>query len=372
MVKTQQRIPDEYILMSETERDERIRKIKADLGSKLVILGHHYQRDEVIRYADYRGDSLKLSQLAAQEKEAEFIVFCGVHFMAETADMLTKPEQKVILPDLGAGCPMADMADIEDVEMCWEILDSQYPRDREIIPVTYVNSSAEVKAFCGRHGGMTCTSSNAPKIFESLLSAGKSILFLPDEHLGRNTGLKWGLSEKDIFLWDRERAWESPEAELPEEAPKLILWNGYCNVHQKFEPQHIEEVRKKYPGIRVIVHPECSHEVVEKADLDGSTDYIIRQISESPAGSVWAVGTEINLVLRLAQENPDKKIVCLNENVCLCIMMSRISQPHLLWTLENLMRGEVVNQICVDPEITEDAIIALNRMLEISSSVSIR
>ncbi|AHF06095.1 quinolinate synthase NadA [Desulfitobacterium metallireducens] len=361
MFKSQQPIPDQYILMSEKERDERICAIKANLGSKLVILGHHYQRDDVIRYADYRGDSLKLAQFAAQEKDAEYIVFCGVHFMAETADMLTSSKQKIILPDLGAGCPMAEMAELEDVEVCWEILKAKYTQ--EFIPVTYVNSNAEVKAFCGRNGGMTCTSSNAPKIFERLMGEGKSILFLPDEHLGRNTGLQWGLRDQDILLWNRENP---EEAELPKDAPRLILWDGYCTVHQKFEPQQVDEVQKKYPGIQVMVHPECSHAVVKKADISGSTDFIIRQISEAPAGSAWAIGTEINLVHRLAQENPDKKIVSLNENTCLCVMMSRISQPHLLWALDNLKEGKVVNQITVDDKIAADAIMALNRMLALS------
>jgi Quinolinate synthase len=253
------------------------------------------------------------------------------------------------------------MADIDDVEECWDRLKATY--SQEIIPVTYVNSSAEVKAFCGRNGGMTCTSSNAPKIFEKLLGEKKSILFLPDEHLGRNTGLKWGLQDQDILLWHREN---SEEVKLPEDAPKLILWDGYCGVHQKFKTDHVDEVRTKYPGVTVIVHPECSHAVVEKADLSGSTDYIIRQISAAPTDSVWAVGTEINLVNRLAQENPDKKIISLNENACLCVSMSRISQPHLLAALENLNQGNVVNQISVDPKITADAISALNRMLELS------
>jgi quinolinate synthase len=360
MYKSQQPIPEEYVFMSEKELDERIGKVKADLGSKVVILGHHYQRDEVVRYADFLGDSLKLSQLAAMEKEAEFIVFCGVHFMAETADILTSPTQKVILPDLEAGCPMADMADIDDVEVCWDTLTAQY--DTEFIPVTYVNSTAEVKAFCGRHGGMTCTSSNAPKILERLFNEGKNILFLPDEHLGRNTAMQLGLEAKDIFQWNREDA----DISLPDSAPKLILWDGYCTVHLKFEPQHVDLVRDKYLGVKVIVHPECSHSVVEKADLSGSTEFIIRQITESPAGSVWAVGTEINLVNRLAQENPDKTVVCLNENVCLCIMMSRISQPHLLWALENIQQGKSVNQIKVNQNVAEEAILALNRMLEIS------
>lgn len=361
MYTSQQRIPDEYILMSERERDERICAIKANLGSKLVILGHHYQRDDVIQYADFRGDSLKLAQLAAQEEKAEYIVFCGVHFMAETADMLTSSEQKVILPDLGAGCPMADMAELEDVEACWQILTAQYTET--IIPVTYVNSSAEVKAFCGSNGGMTCTSSNAPRIFAKLLGEGKTILFLPDEHLGRNTGLQWGLRDQEILLWNRE---DQEQVELPKEAPRLILWDGYCTVHQKFGPEQVDEVRKEYPGIKVIVHPECSHAVVEKADLSGSTDFIIRQISEAPAGSVWAIGTEINLVHRLAQEYPNKKIVSLNENTCLCVMMSRISQPHLLWTLDNLKQGKVVNQIRVEKKIATNAIKALDRMLALS------
>ncbi len=360
MYKSQQPLPDEYIFLNEAQMDERIRKVKEELGSKLVILGHHYQRDEVVRYADYRGDSLKLSQLAAEEKEAEFIVFCGVHFMAETADILTSPEQKIILPDLEAGCPMADMAEIGDVERCWDQLTSRY--DTELIPVTYVNSTAEVKAFCGRHGGMTCTSSNAPKILEKLFNEGKTILFLPDEHLGRNTAIHLGLDPKEIFQWNREDL----DIQLPEATPRIILWDGYCTVHQKFEPQHVDSVRDKYPGIKVIVHPECSRAVVEKADLDGSTDFIIRQVTGSPAGSVWAVGTEINLVNRLAKENPDKTVVCLNENVCLCVMMSRISQPHLLWALESIQQGKIVNQIKVDPSIAKDAILALDRMLEMS------
>ena len=361
MYKSQPPIPDEYILMNEKDREQRLRALKANLGSKMLILGHHYQRDEVIRFADYRGDSLKLAQLAAQEKEAEYIVFCGVHFMAETADMLTSPGQKVILPDLNAGCPMADMADIADVEACWDRLSAEYTQ--EIIPVTYVNSSAEVKAFCGRNGGMTCTSSNAPKIFAKLLAENKSILFLPDEHLGRNTGLAWGLRDQDILLWSREH---SEEVNLPRQAPKLILWDGYCGVHQKFKTHHVDEVRHKYPGITVVVHPECSHEVVQNADLSGSTDFIIRQITAAPAGSIWAVGTEINLVHRLAQENPDKKIISLNENACLCVSMSRISQPHLLAALESLNQGKVVNQVRVEPKITAEAILALNRMLALA------
>jgi quinolinate synthase len=360
MYQSQQPLPNEYAFLSEAVMDERIRKVKETMGSKLVILGHHYQRDEVVRYANFRGDSLKLSQLAAMQKEAEFIVFCGVHFMAETADILSSPDQKVILPDLEAGCPMADMAEIADVERCWDQITAEF--NTEFVPVTYVNSTADVKAFCGQHGGMTCTSSNAPKILKKLFDEGKSILFLPDEHLGRNTAMDLGIDPKDIFQWNRVE-WD---LKLPETTPKLILWDGYCTVHQKFEPLYVDAVRDKYPGIKVIVHPECSHSVVEKADLNGSTEYIIRQVTDSPAGSIWAVGTEINLVNRLAKENPDKTVVCLNENVCLCIMMSRISQPHLLWALENLQQGKIVNQIKVDPGIAKDAILALDRMLEMS------
>lgn len=357
---TQQPLPDEYLTLTEEEMDQRIRKVKEELGSKLIILGHHYQRDEVVRYADFRGDSLRLSQLAAEAKDAEYIVFCGVHFMAETADILSAPDQKVILPDLGAGCPMADMAELEDVERCWEQITSQY--DVEFVPVTYVNSTAEVKAFCGSHGGLTCTSSNAMKILKDLFSQGKHILFLPDEHLGRNTAIHLGLEEKDIFQWHRDD-WE---IQLPEVAPKIILWDGFCGVHQRFTPAHVDYVRSKYPGIKVIVHPECSHSVVEKADLDGSTDFIIRQITAAPAGSIWAVGTEINLVSRLAKENPDKTILSLNENTCLCVMMGRISQPHLLWALDNLQKGNVVNRITVKSEVAKDAQMALDRMLEMS------
>lgn len=280
--------------------------------------------------------------------------------MAETADILTSPEQKVILPDLGAGCPMADMADIEEVERCWDQISAQY--QEEFVPVTYVNSTAEVKAFCGSHGGLTCTSSNAMKILKTLFDQGKHVLFLPDEHLGRNSSIQLGVEDKDMFLWHRED-WN---IELPEVAPKIILWDGYCGVHLRFTPAHVDYVRAKYPGVTVIVHPECSHDVVAKADLNGSTDFIIRQITSAPEGSIWAVGTEINLVSRLAKENPNKKVLCLNENNCLCVMMSRISQPHLLWVLENLTEGNVVNQITVQPEVAKDAIVALDRMLEMS------
>lgn len=370
-------LPPEYLDLETKELERRIRAVKDALGKRVLILGHHYQKDEVIRFADYRGDSLKLSQLAAREREAEYIVFCGVHFMAETADILTTAEQKVLLPDLAAGCSMADMADIEAVEACWDILRGKYP-DQEIIPITYVNSTAEIKAFCGRKGGMTCTSSNARSVFDKAMGENQIILFLPDEHLGRNTGLECGIKAEEIFLWQREmretyeqsgeerdglRDEQSEQRErLPEHAPRLILWNGFCSVHQRFTVEQVERARANYPEIKVIVHPECRHEVVAASDLHGSTEFIINTVTNAPAGSSWAVGTEINLVHRLAQENPDKKIICLNETVCLCTSMNRIHQPHLLWTLENLAQGKVVNQISVPADIAAEAKLALERM----------
>lgn len=367
-------LPPEYLDLETEELERRIQEAKDTLGKRVVILGHHYQKDEVIRFADYRGDSLKLSQLAAREREAEYIVFCGVHFMAETADILTTAEQKVLLPDLAAGCSMADMADMEAVEVCWDILREMYP-DQEIIPITYVNSTAEIKAFCGRKGGMTCTSSNARSVFEKAMGENRIILFLPDEHLGRNTGLECGIKAEEIFLWQREmwEQYEQPREErdglrdeqrerLPEYAPRLILWNGFCSVHQRFSVEQVKRARVNYPGIKVIVHPECRHEVVAASDLHGSTEFIINTVTKAPAGSSWAVGTEINLVQRLAVENPDKKIICLNETVCLCTSMNRIQQPHLLWILENLVQGKVVNQISVPADIAAEAKLALERM----------
>jgi len=351
-------IPTEYLNLTEQEMDKRIRQAKAALGAKLVILGHHYQKDQVIRYADYRGDSLKLAQLAAEQDEAEYIVFCGVHFMAETADILSSPEQKVILPDLNAGCSMADMADISQVLICWNEVCAKY--DQEVIPITYVNSSAEIKAFCGRHGGMTCTSSNAERVMASVLQEDKIILFLPDQHLGCNTARKLGVQAQEILLWDPDNY----KIELPERPPRLILWDGFCCVHQMFQAKNVWDVKAKYQGIKIIVHPECEQAVV--ADFCGSTEYIIRTVTGSLPGSIWAVGTEFNLVNRLAEENPDKKIISLNEKLSLCRSMNRIGQPHLLWILENLKEGNVVNQIVVDPKIAEEAKLALNRMLEIS------
>ncbi|MBZ5564669.1 MAG: quinolinate synthase NadA [Acidobacteriia bacterium] len=359
-------LPETYVELPERELDERIAQAKRELGSRLVILGHHYQRDEVIKFADYRGDSLKLSQLAASRPEAEYIVFCGVHFMAESADILSADHQIVILPDLNAGCSMADMANLEQVEVCWEELTSVCGEG--IVPVTYVNSTAAIKAFVGRHGGAVCTSSNAGKVMEWALAHAERALFLPDEHLGRNTGYRLGIPLERMALWNpREEA-----GGLSEEAilqARIFLWKGHCSVHQRFLPEHVERVRRNYPGIHVIAHPECSWEVCQRADEVGSTELIIKRIVESPPGSQWAVGTEIHLVNRLAKEYPDRLVVTLDDCVCMCSTMYRISPQHLCWTLENLVGGQVVNRVSVDPETKRWARVALEQMLGIGKAV---
>jgi quinolinate synthase len=348
--------------LSEQELDERIARAKAELGARLVILGHHYQRDEVVKFADYRGDSLKLSQLAASRPEAEYIVFCGVHFMAESADILSAGHQVVILPDLNAGCSMADMADLEQVEVCWEELD-QATRAK-IVPVTYINSTAAIKAFVGRNGGAVCTSSNARKIMEWALARGEKALFLPDEHLGRNTAYRLGIPLEQMAVWDPRRAAGGLTDEEIKQA-RIFLWKGHCSVHQRFLPEHVERARKNHPGIRVITHPECSFEVCQLADEVGSTEYIRKRVVESPPGSRWAVGTEIHMINRLAKEYPDRLVVSLDDCVCMCSTMYRISPQHLCWTLESLVAGQVVNRISVDPETKRWARVALDRMLEI-------
>jgi len=355
-------LPEEYVVLSEAELDDRILQAKTALGSRLVILGHHYQRDEVVKFADYRGDSLKLSQLAAGHKEAEYIVFCGVHFMAESADILSADSQIVILPDLNAGCSMADMASLEQVEVCWEEL-SRAGRAK-VIPVTYINSTAAIKAFVGRNGGAVCTSSNARKVMEWAMAHGEKGLFIPDEHLGRNTAYRMGIPLEQMAVWN-------PFAEMgglsPEQmhAARVFLWKGHCSVHQRFLPQHVESARTKYPGVSVIVHPECRWEVCELADEVGSTEFIIRQVKESAPGSQWAVGTEIHLVNRLAAECPDRLVKSLDDCICMCSTMYRISPQHLCWVLEWLRAGEVVNRVSVDPETKRWARVALDRMLEI-------
>ena len=353
---------DSYLLMPDTSLNERNARAKAALGNRVVILGHHYQRDEVIRFADFCGDSLKLSQQAGQSR-AEFIVFCGVHFMAESADILRQPHQKVILPDLNAGCSMADMADIDQVETCWEQL--QEVGELKVVPVTYMNSTAAIKAFTGRQGGAVCTSSNAAAVMRWAFERGEKVLFLPDEHLGRNTAYRMGIPLEEMVVWDPHKDLGG----LPEEAlrrARVLLWKGYCSVHQRFLPEHVERVRREHPGIRVIAHPECRWDMCELADEIGSTEGILKAIAASPPGSKWAVATEIHLVNRLAHQHPDKLVVSLDPNVCVCTTMFRISPQHLCWVLENLVAGRMVNQITVDRETRRWARRALERMLNLS------
>jgi quinolinate synthase len=358
------RLPAEYSGLSAPEWDARITAAKAALGSDLVILGHHYQRDEIIRYADFRGDSFKLSQLAAARKDARFIVFCGVHFMAESADILSGPHQQVILPNLAAGCSMADMANIFDVEDCWDTLTAAL--GRSLVPVTYMNSAANLKAFCGRNNGIVCTSSNAEGVLEWAFRRGERILFFPDQHLGRNTAVKMGIDLDACVVWDPQRqSGGLSEAQL--RRSKVILWKGHCSVHARFNTAQIAEARAKHPDINILVHPECRLDVVQAADYDGSTEYIIRKISEAPAGSKWAVGTEINLVNRLAKENPDKLVYCLDPVICPCSTMYRIHPAYVAWVLDRLVAGEAVNRITVEPDTKEWALVALNRMLAITA-----
>ncbi len=344
--------------------DERIAKARALLGSTTLLLGHHYQRDEVIRFADATGDSYKLSKIAS-ETDAKYIVFCGVHFMAESADVLGRTGQQVILPDMNAGCSMADMAEISQVEACWDALANLGLTD-EIIPLTYMNSTAAIKAFCGEHGGLVCTSSNARAAFEWAFARGKRILFLPDQHLGRNTGFAMGIPLDEMVVWD---PWglQGGQSKQSLAASRLILWKGHCAVHQRFLPSHVDQVRAKYPGIQVIVHPECRWEVCQKADALGSTERLIALIDEAPAGQMFAVGTEIHLVNRMARRfaAQDKKVITLDDTGCLCTTMYRISPQHLAWVLENLVEGRVVNRIQVRPSVKHWAKVALDRMLEV-------
>lgn len=352
---------DSYLLTPDDSLDERITQAKRQLGSRVVILGHHYQRDEVVKFSDFRGDSLQLSQQAARS-DAKYIVFCGVQFMAESADILRQPHQVVVLPDLKAGCSMADMAEIGQVETCWEELRSAGITD--VIPVTYMNSSAEIKAFTGRHGGAVCTSSNAAVIMRWALGRAGRVLFLPDEHLGRNTAVPLGIPLERTVVWDpgKELGGNSEQALAN---AKVILWKGYCSVHQRFLPGHVDRVRQVYPGVRVIVHPECRTDVVQKADLVGSTEKIVKAVQSSVPGAIWAIGTEIHLVNRLAHEYPDQQIISLDPHVCVCSTMFRISPQHLAWTLENLAEDRVVNRVRVDEEIRRWARTALERMLEL-------
>ncbi|MGH9226230.1 MAG: quinolinate synthase NadA [Acidimicrobiales bacterium] len=364
MFRIQAALPDRYAHASPEHLAARIAAAKKSLGDRLLILGHHYQRDEVMRWADARGDSYGLSRLAADNHTAGYVVFCGVHFMAESADILTAEHQVVILPDLNAGCSMADMADLDSVETAWEELAGVTDVDR-IVPITYMNSSAALKAFVGRHGGAVCTSSNARSVVSWALDRGEKLLFFPDQHLGRNTAFQLGFGAGDVRVWDPRRDLGGLDDVDVKEAT-FLLWKGHCSVHQRFKVEHIAAFREANPDGIVIVHPECAHEVVEVADQVGSTDYIIRAVRAAPAGSVIGVGTEVHLVQRLAAEHPDRTVVSLDPLVCPCSTMFRIDAAHLAWCLENLVEGIIVNQITVDAETARWARVALERMLEIT------
>ena len=347
---------------SDPQLVDRAQVARKALGAKAMVLGHHYQRDEVIAFADIRGDSFKLAQAAAENSAAEFIFFCGVHFMAESADILTTKNQKVILPDLAAGCSMADMATASQVQDCWQVLE-KLGLAKKTIPITYMNSSAAIKAFTGKNHGAVCTSSNAARAMKWAFEKGEKILFLPDQHLGRNTAvLSLGLTLADCVIYN---PWK-PNGGLTDDAiknAKVILWRGHCSVHGRFTVGNIEDVRVKLPGVKVLVHPECQHDVVSNADVVGSTEMIIKTVSQSPAGAKWAIGTELNLVQRLANENPDKQIVFLDKAVCYCSTMNRIDLPHLVWAMESLVSGRLINQIKVEAEVAKYAKVALDQML---------
>jgi len=340
----------------------RAKAARAALGDRAIVLGHHYQRDEVIAFADITGDSFKLAQAAQAQSTAEYVIFCGVHFMAESADILTSDRQKVILPDLAAGCSMADMATASQVDQCWKTL-SELGIANSTIPVTYMNSSAAIKSFTGEHGGTVCTSSNAESAMRWAFTQGEKVLFLPDQHLGRNTAVKsLGLSLEDCVLWN---PWK-PMGGLTENEiknAKVILWRGHCSVHGRFSKESIDDVRSRIADVKILVHPECTHEVVTNADVVGSTEFIIKTIEAAPAGSAWAIGTEFNLVSRLAKAHPDKTIVFLDKTLCYCSTMNRIDLPHLVWAMESLVAGHVVNQISVDDTVKKFSQLALERML---------
>ena len=359
-----QKLPISYLKAKQEELDVRIAVARAQLSDRLVILGHHYQRDEIIKFADLRGDSFKLSQYAASQRDVEFIVFCGVHFMAETADVLSSPDQMVVLPNLAAGCSMADMAHIDDVLDCWDDLQETVGDFGGVVPITYMNSTAAIKALCGRNGGIVCTSSNAPATFRWAFERGERVLFLPDQHLGRNTALKLGVALDDMLVWNPFKPLGGHTADALRKA-KVILWQGHCSVHTRFTVAQIEQARAKYPDVNVVVHPECFMETVQAADSYGSTEFIINAVSNAPSGTVWAVGTEISLVNRLARENPDKTVFCLDSVVCPCSTMYRIHPAYLAWVLEGLAEGVLVNRITVDGRTREEARVALDRMLAV-------
>jgi quinolinate synthase len=382
----QQPLPVIYQQLSDAELRLRIESARMALGGRLVILGHHYQQDAVVEFADFTGDSFELSRHAATQKGAQYVIFCGVHFMAESADILTDPSVQVILPDLGAGCSMADMANLDQTLECWEQLQEQCP-DQTIVPITYMNSSAAIKAFVGEHGGAVCTSSNCRNVLEWALKGGAAgdsmpgaapttgptgkvkVLFFPDQHLGRNTAYAMGYPLEKMVVWD-------PRQELGGNDPRrlqdadFVLWKGHCSVHALFRPEHVDQARRQHPGIQVIVHPECKWEVVQKADMAGSTAYIVKQVQAAPPGTQWAIGTEVHLVNRLKNQHPEQTIVVLSDCQCLCTTMYRIDLPHLCWVLENLLEGKVVNAIKVDPTTRKWALVALDRMLAIKGTGS--
>jgi len=363
-ISEQQPLPERYLGLSDEEMDARITAARKTLGNRLVILGHHYQRDEVIKFADYTGDSYKLAGEISKHPEAEFIVFCGVHFMAESADVLSLPTQQVILPDLAAGCSMADMAAPEQLEMCWS--DLQQMGVGSIVPVTYINSAASIKAFIGERGGVVCTSSNAAATLKWAWERGERVLFLPDQHLGRNTAYKMGVPLDQMVVWDPNEIFGGLDPDQVKKA-RIILWKGHCSVHTRFTVRQIEQLRAQHPGLRVIVHPEVPWDVVQAADDSGSTEYIIKTVKNSPAGSIWAVGTEVHLVNRLARDvAPDRTVLSLDQFGCLCSTMFRVSPNHLLWTLEGLVAGEVHNRIVVPEAEKHWNKVALDRMLSIS------
>ena len=362
-ITERQALPDRYLGLSDADMDRRILAAKKALGARVLVLGHHYQRDEVIRFADYTGDSFKLAQRAAEQRQAEHIVFCGVHFMAESADVLSGPDQQVILPDLAAGCSMADMADVDQLEVCWEELERMGAK--RVVPVTYINSAASIKAFCGEHGGVVCTSSNAEATLRWAWERGEQILFLPDQHLGRNTAYKMGVPLDQMVVWDPDVLDGDVEPAALGTA-RMILWKGHCSVHTRFSVAQVEMVRQRHPDVRVIVHPECTWDVVQAADDSGSTEYIISQVRRGPVGSTWAIGTEVHLVDRLAKTlAPERTVLTLDPIGCLCSTMFRVSPNHLLWVLEGLHAGQVHNRIVVPDTQKHWTRIALDRMLSI-------
>jgi quinolinate synthase len=373
-------LPTIFTQLSDSELRIRIQSAKDTLGRRLAILGHHYQQDDIIDFADFVGDSFELSRTAAEQRGIEYVVFCGVHFMAESADILTDESVRVILPDMGAGCSMADMANLDQTLECWEQLKETCP-DQLIVPVTYMNSSAAIKAFVGEHGGAVCTSSNCRNVLEWALRGGASIqnpqskiqnqnvkiLFFPDQHLGRNTAHAMGYPLDKMVVWDPREDLGGNDEDTLQDAD-FVLWKGHCSVHALFRPEHVDDVRRKYPGMKVIVHPECKFEVVQKADVAGSTAYIVKQVEAAPPGSQWAIGTEVHLVNRLKNEHPEQRIIVLSDCQCLCTTMYRIDLPHLCWALENLVEGNVVNEVKVDPHTRKWATVALERMLDIKGS----